>query len=67
MKLTLNVKDEKASFFIELIQNLDFVQMNDDFDIPEEHKQIVMERIKNASPDKLFKWENIKDNFKFGS
>lgn len=36
----------------------------DDFEVPEWHKKIVLERIKNSDPAKLLNWDDVKDNFK---
>ena len=35
-----------------------------DFDIPEEHKKIVRERIKNTKPEDMLNWDDVKDNFR---
>ena len=63
--ITLSIKDNKYSFFKELVKNLDFVKITDE-DIPEEHKKIVRKRIKNSSPDKLLDWDKAKSKLKFG-
>lgn len=66
-QVTLSVPDEKYSFFIELMNSIDFVSIEDFPPIPEEHKAIVMERIKKSTenPDLLLDWDEVKDNFKF--
>ncbi len=43
-QVTLNIPDNKYKFFIELINNLGFNEL-DNVHIPEEHKVIVRERI----------------------
>jgi len=35
-----------------------------DFVIPEWHKEIVRERIKNTKPKDMLKWDDVKDSFK---
>ena len=35
------------------------------YDIPEEHKNLVRERIKNAKPEDMLDWEEVKDKFRF--
>jgi hypothetical protein len=62
-QITLSVPEEKYEFFVELLQNLDFVSI-ENFDIPEAHKNLVRERIKTSSKEKLIKWDDVKDSFK---
>jgi len=56
MKITLEIKDNKADFFMELLGNLDFVQVetDDNFVLTDTHKKILDER--------LLEYENEKDN-----
>ncbi len=64
-QITLNIQDNKFPFFVELIESMDFVNIQEDFDIPEEHKKIVMERMKKSkeNPERLLDWDSVKDNF----
>ena len=67
MTLTLNFPDSKAAFILELLQNLKFVHIEKEDDIPAWHKAILDER--NAeyeqNPDDLIDWEDIqKDRLK---
>jgi len=64
-EITLKVPDHKIDFIIELIEQLG-LEVTEDIEIPEEHKEIVRERIRksNASPDRLLNWDEVKDNFK---
>jgi hypothetical protein len=39
------------------------LQEQDDFEVPEWHKEIVRERIKNSKENELLDWDNIKDDF----
>lgn len=55
-QVTLDIPDNKYQFFMELIQSLDFVQL-DEIDIPEEHKSLVRERIRSAKPEDFISWE----------
>ena len=34
------------------------------YEIPEEHKKLVRERIKNAKPEDTLDWEEVKDKFR---
>ena len=62
-QITLSVPDEKYEFFVELLQTLEFVSI-EDFEIPEEHKNMVRERIKTSSKENWVKWDDVKDSFK---
>ncbi|MEN8248919.1 MAG: addiction module protein [Bacteroidota bacterium] len=65
-QITINIPESKYNFFIELIHNLGFKKA-EEYDIPEEHKAIVRERIEkyNQDPDRLLYWEDVQDDFKF--
>ena len=68
MKLTINIKDHKAAFFVELIKSLDFVSIENAQDLegivltPEE-KDILDQRLASykTDPDNLIDWDNIKN------
>ncbi len=64
MKITLNIPDDKAIFFLDLVKNLNFSIVDDqlELDIPDFHKQILDERIKpyKQNPDDLLDWEQVK-------
>lgn len=64
-EITLKVPDHKVDFVLELIEQLG-LEFTDDIEIPEEHKEIVRERIRksNANPDLILNWDEVKDNFK---
>lgn len=66
MQLYIDIQDSKANAFIEFMKTLDYVKVNDpeDFVIPEEHKKIVRERIKNAKPEDYIPWEKAKKSLK---
>jgi len=65
-QITLNIPDEKFPFFIELIENMDFVCIIDDYDIPEVHQKLVMERFEKArkNPERLLDWDEVKRSLK---
>ena len=67
-QVKINVPDDKYSFFVELMENLGF-ELDEDIDIPEEHKEIVRERIQLSKndPDRLLDWEQVKDSFDLDS
>ena len=61
---TITIADDKVDFFKELIKNLPFVsdfREKSDYEIPEEHKTIVKERINKYknSPQNYQEWDDI--------
>lgn len=64
-QIILNIPENKYNFFVELIKSLDFVkENNNDFDISEEEKNIVRNRIKNAKPADMKEWKDVVDTFR---
>lgn len=49
-QVTINIPENKFTFFMELISNLGYAKVND-HNIPEEHKKIVLQRIEAAKKD----------------
>ncbi len=68
MKITLSIQESKLAFFLELLQNFDFVQVNplENPEISEEHLAILEERVAayKAAPDNLVAWEDVKASIK---
>jgi len=71
-QITVNVPEEKFKFFIELISSLGFTKAATtedatDFTVPEFHKKIVRERIKNfkKNPKKAFSQKEVDKRIKF--
>jgi hypothetical protein len=65
--ISVQIPDNKYPFFMELLKNFDFVKVKDeDIIIPEEHKQIVRERIKMSEkdPSRRLKWDDAKHKIK---
>ena len=54
-QITLDIPDNKLQFFMELIESLDFIHLEQIDDVPEEHKRIVLERIRKS--EKIFRHE----------
>jgi hypothetical protein len=48
-QITLNIKDSKLGFFLELIRNFEFIKMEqtDDFEFTEVYKAILDQRLEN--------------------
>lgn len=65
-EITLKIPNNQYSFFIELIKKLGF-EIREEIEIPEEHKNIVRERIKNTKPEDMIPWSEARKQFKFKS
>ncbi len=65
-EVTVRVPDKKVAFFMELVKELG-IEVSDEVEIPEEHKAIVLERMKKAkkNPERLLDWDKVRDSFKF--
>jgi hypothetical protein len=69
MQLLLNIKDKnKAALLLEFLKTLNYVSIvkqSDDSlkDIPDEHKNLVRNRIKASKADDLLDWEKVKNDF----
>jgi putative addiction module component (TIGR02574 family) len=71
MKITINIKDNKVGFFIELLQSFDFISIEkteDNTEISDAHKKILDERLANykSDPDNLLDWEDVKKDIEEG-
>ncbi len=71
MQLLLNVKDNnKATLLLKFLKSLNYVssvkQVDDeqDFEVPEWHKKIVLDRIKTATPESFIPWKEAKKQLK---
>ena len=65
-EVTLKIPDNKYQFFMELVRNLGF-EKAEELDIPEEHKAIVRERIRNSKPDELVPLQEARKKLRFKS
>ena len=66
MKLTLNISDSNNALpLIAYLESLDFltIENENDFAIPEWHKEIVLEREKKSKPELLLDWDKVKNSF----
>jgi len=63
-EITLKVPDHKIDFVLELIEQLG-LEFTEDFEIPEEHKEIVRERIRTSDPENLIPWSEARKQFKY--
>lgn len=62
-EITIKIPDKKFSFFMELVRQLGIEVTKEDLVIPEEHQNLVLDRIKNTKEQDLLDWENVKDDF----
>ncbi|MCH8557032.1 MAG: hypothetical protein LAT84_04385 [Balneolia bacterium] len=63
-EVTLKIPDKKLGFFMELINQLGF-EVIDEVEIPEEHKDIVRNRILTAKPEDAVTWEEAREKLVF--
>jgi hypothetical protein len=72
MKITINIKDSKAGFFLELLQSFDFISIEktdtENSELSKEHKKILDERLANykSDPDNLLDWDDVKKGLEEG-
>lgn len=64
-EIILKVPDQKVEFVLELIEQLGLEASSEMMKIPEEHKEIVRERIKTSKPEDLVPWEEARKQFTF--
>ncbi len=72
MRLTINISDNatnKAVALIQFLKTLDFVTITQEdgqeIIISDEHKKIVLDRIKSADKDSYVAWEDIEKKLNF--
>jgi hypothetical protein len=68
-QIAVTIPDNKESLFIELLNSISFVkgiETMEDFEIPEEQKEIVRQRIKasETDPSRLLNWDEVKHKIK---
>jgi len=64
-EITLKIPDTKLNFFMELIQQLGYEANINDVHIPEEHKELVRNRIKTSKKEDFVSWEEARKQFNF--
>lgn len=70
-QFTITVSDDKVDFFVELMESITFVKEVKEekgFEVPEEHKSLVRERIAKYenSPDSYLEWNEIEEKLNKG-
>jgi hypothetical protein len=63
-EVTLKIPEEKFEFYMELFEQLG-LETGFEYEIPEQHKEMVRERIKNSKPEDLIPWEEARKKLKF--
>jgi len=63
-EITLKIPEEKFEFYMELFEQLG-LETGFEYEIPEQHKEMVRERIKNSRPEDLIPWEEARKKLKF--
>ena len=64
-EITLKIPEKKISFFLELVKQLGIEVSQNEQVIPEEHKTVVRDRIKNADPESYIPWDDARKQLKF--
>jgi len=63
-EITLKIPDDKIDFYMELFERLG-LQIQEDFDIPDAHIELVRERIRNSKEENLISWTEARKTLKF--
>ncbi|MEL6535352.1 MAG: hypothetical protein AAFQ98_08075 [Bacteroidota bacterium] len=64
MTFTIDVPEDRVEFFKELMSEHGFATQ-EDFEIPEEHKEIVRERINSTAESDYIAYEEARKSFRF--
>lgn len=65
-QVLLEIPDKKYNFIMELLKSFKYLKVEDNnISVPEEHKDIVRQRIKasNENPSRLLNWDEVKNQF----
>ena len=65
-EIILKVPDQKVDFVLELVKQLGLEVETDQIEIPEDHKNIVRERMSKSKedPERLLDWNEVKNSYK---
>ena len=63
-EVILKIPEQKLDFFLELFRQLG-IEVSQEEEIPEEHKAIVRERLKNSRPEDMIPWEEARKRLSF--
>ena len=59
-RIIVNVPDQKFDEFLKLMTDNGYKTQEEDFDIPEWHKEIVRERIRTTREEDFIPWEQVR-------
>jgi len=63
-EITLRVPEKNFGFFMKLVRQLGYVEIPMEVkDVPEHHKRIISDRLKNLKTEDLLDWDKIKNDF----
>lgn len=60
-EFTVKIPDNQLDFFVELMKKLkiSFAPVNEDFIVPEAHKQLIRGRISKLKKEELINWDDL--------
>lgn len=64
-EIILRIPENKVEFIMELFAHLGIEVSSDEYIIPDEHKNIVRERIESTTSDNLISWSDARERFIF--
>jgi hypothetical protein len=63
-EVTVKVPEDKVEFFMNLMKELG-IEEADMNNVPEEHQNIVRERIKTEDPEEMESWDSARNQFEY--
>ena len=63
-QIVLNIPENKVSFFLELIEQLGYINSDENIIITEEDKKVVRKRVKNFDRKKMVAWKDAHKSLK---
>jgi hypothetical protein len=63
-QIVLNIPENKVSFFLELIEQLGYINSEENIIITEEDKKVVRKRFKNFERKKMVAWKDAHKSLK---
>ena len=65
-QVILNIPDNNYEFFMELMKKLNFITTDqEETQVPEDVKKMVMDRLNNSKRENLVTWEEAKTKLRF--
>ncbi len=63
-EITLKVPAHQLDFVLEFCRQMG-LEVSGNYDIPESHKEVVLERIRTAGVEQIEPWEEVKKRLKY--